>query len=155
MIVTCGLDYPEIIALAHAPSPSLIVFRLHDETPENIDRHVPKRVPGPSVGTYLLVVRYRALSDSTGHITIIFDKCNNYADKVEAVADSPVHFIGSFVPTRHPDLSAVDLLRAEPRTALQRILAILGNPWETGARCMTLRRNVEPMKTASLTGASI
>ena len=45
MIVTCDLDYPEIIALAHAPSPSLIVFRLHDETPENINRLLDRFLP--------------------------------------------------------------------------------------------------------------
>jgi len=45
-VLTCDLDYPEIIALAHAESPSLIVFRLQDETPENINRLLGQFLPG-------------------------------------------------------------------------------------------------------------
>jgi predicted nuclease of predicted toxin-antitoxin system len=41
----CDLDYPEIIALAHAQSPSLIVFRLRDETAENINRLLGRFLP--------------------------------------------------------------------------------------------------------------
>jgi predicted nuclease of predicted toxin-antitoxin system len=38
IVLTCDLDYPEIIALTHARSPSLIVLRLQDETVENVNR---------------------------------------------------------------------------------------------------------------------
>jgi predicted nuclease of predicted toxin-antitoxin system len=45
IVLTCDLDYPEIIALAHAQSPSLIVFRLRDETAENINRLLGRFLP--------------------------------------------------------------------------------------------------------------
>lgn len=57
--------------------------------------------------TDTLLARYRALSNGLEHITIVFDKGNNSADNLEAVADSPFHFIGSLVPTQHPDLLAI------------------------------------------------
>ncbi len=45
VVLTCDLDYPEIIALAHAGTPSLIVFRLQDETAENINRLLERFLP--------------------------------------------------------------------------------------------------------------
>jgi transposase len=51
--------------------------------------------------------RCRELGDGTGDITLVFDKGNNSADNLEAVADGRVHFIGSLVPTQHPDLLAI------------------------------------------------
>jgi predicted nuclease of predicted toxin-antitoxin system len=45
IILTCDLDYPEIIALAHAQSPSLIVFRLQDEAADNINRLLERFLP--------------------------------------------------------------------------------------------------------------
>ncbi len=35
---------------------------------------------------------------------LLFDKGNNSKDNLQAVADSPYHFIGSLVPTHHPEL---------------------------------------------------
>jgi transposase len=51
-----------------------------------------------------LVRRYRELTDSAEHVTIIFDKGNNSQDNLQAIGDSLYHFIGSLVPTQHPDL---------------------------------------------------
>jgi len=45
IVLTCDLDYPEIVALAHVKSPSLIVFRLQDETAENINRLLERFLP--------------------------------------------------------------------------------------------------------------
>jgi transposase len=57
--------------------------------------------------TEQLAARCRALSDDVEHITIVFDKGNNSTDNLAAVGETPFHFIGSLVPTQHPDLLAV------------------------------------------------
>ena len=78
------------------------------------DFHVPllhRTYPGnqPDAPTFrsltqALVARYRELTRGTEHVTIVFDKGNNSQDNLEAIGDSPYHFIGSLVPTQHPDL---------------------------------------------------
>jgi transposase len=40
-------------------------------------------------------------------ITLVFDKGNNSLDNLRAVDQSPYHFIGSLVPSQHPELLAV------------------------------------------------
>jgi len=54
-----------------------------------------------------LVARYREISGGAEHVTIIFDKGNNSQDNLETIEESPYHFIGSLVPTQHPDLLAI------------------------------------------------
>jgi transposase len=54
-----------------------------------------------------LVTRYHQIMLGAEHVTIVFDKGNNSADNLRAVADSPYHFIGSLVPTQHVDLLQV------------------------------------------------
>jgi len=81
------------------------------------DFHVPllhRTYPGnqtdaPTFGSLIdeLVRRYRQITDGTQHVTLIFDKGNNSAANLEALEKSPYHFIGSLVPTQHPDLLAV------------------------------------------------
>jgi len=81
------------------------------------DFHVPlfhRTYPGnqPDAPTFSgliddLVRRYRQMAKGTEHITLIFDKGNNSFDNLEAVGKSPYHFIGSLVPTQHPDLLAI------------------------------------------------
>ncbi len=81
------------------------------------DGHVPllhHTYPGNQVDaptfrslTGALIARYRELSDGTEHVTLVFDKGNNAADNLAAVADSPYHFIGSLVPTQHKELLAI------------------------------------------------
>ena len=61
--------------------------------------------------TAALVARYRAITDGTEHVTLIFDKGNNAQANLEAIADSPYHFIGSLVPTYHPKLLAIPARR--------------------------------------------
>jgi transposase len=61
-----------------------------------------------------LVARYRQLTDGAQHITIVFDKGNNSQENLEAIEDSPYHFIGSLVPTQHPDLLAIPASRFQP-----------------------------------------
>jgi len=81
------------------------------------DFHVPlfhRTYPGnqtdaPTFSSLIaeLVTRYRQITDGSQHITIIFDKGNNSHDNLQAIEDSPYHFIGSLVPTQHPDLLAI------------------------------------------------
>ncbi len=54
-----------------------------------------------------LISRYREITDGTEHVTMIFDKGNNSQDNLLAIEESPYHFIGSLVPTQHPDLLAI------------------------------------------------
>jgi len=57
--------------------------------------------------TDALVARYRELATGTEHVTLVFDKGNNSGDNLEAVEAGPYHFVGSLVPTQHPQLLAV------------------------------------------------
>jgi transposase len=40
-------------------------------------------------------------------ITIVFDKGNNSEDNLERIAETTLHFVGSLVPTQHPELLAI------------------------------------------------
>ena len=51
-----------------------------------------------------LVTRYRDISEGAEHVTIVFDKGNNSQDNLDAIKESPYHFVGSLVPTHHPEL---------------------------------------------------
>src|SRR6266498_2337415 len=51
--------------------------------------------------------RCREMSHRAGDITLIFDKGNNSEDNLAMVADTPLHFVGSLVPTHHLDLLAI------------------------------------------------
>ena len=51
-----------------------------------------------------LVARYREMVEGAEHVTLIFDKGNNSKDNLQAVQDSPYHFVGSLVPTHHAEL---------------------------------------------------
>jgi transposase len=54
-----------------------------------------------------LAAHYRDLVQSCDHITLIFDKGNNSAEAFQTLTETPFHFVGSLVPTQHPDLLAV------------------------------------------------
>ncbi len=54
-----------------------------------------------------LAAHYRDLAQSCDHITLIFDKGNNSAEAFQTLVETPFHFVGSLVPTQHPDLLAV------------------------------------------------
>src|SRR6516225_9793941 len=62
-----------------------------------------------------LFARCRSLSQEMREITLIFDKGNNSEDNLQLVSQSGVHFIGSLVPTQHPDLLAI------PRARMRRL----------------------------------
>lgn len=55
-----------------------------------------------------LADRCRILGNGVCDVTLVFDKGNNSKDNLAAVEDGPFHFVGSLVPTQHPDLLAID-----------------------------------------------
>jgi transposase len=54
-----------------------------------------------------LARRCRDVGRGACDITLIFDKGNNSQENLEAVENGPCHFVGSLVPTQHPELLAV------------------------------------------------
>jgi transposase len=54
------------------------------------------------------------LAEGCEHITLIFDKGNNSAEAFESVDDSIFHFVGSLVPTQHPELLSIPLEQFRP-----------------------------------------
>jgi len=64
-----------------------------------------------------LVRRYQILTDGALDVTLVFDKGNNAADTIEAVAESPYHVVGSLVPTHHPELLAIRENKLKPLDA--------------------------------------
>jgi transposase len=56
-----------------------------------------------------LARRYRQLAQGCEHITLIFDKGNNSKEAFGTLDGSPFHFIGSLVPSQHPDLLRLPL----------------------------------------------
>jgi len=83
-----------------------------------------------------LAAHYRQLAQACEHtvretrvprafrITVIFDKGNNSQEGLDNLAATPFHFVGSLVPSQHPDLLAV------PRRRFQ----ALGSPRLRNAR---------------------
>jgi transposase len=95
-----------IIGLALLVSADFHVPLLHRTYPGN-------QTDAPTFSSLIaeLVDRYHQITDGSEHITIIFDKGNNSHDNLQAIEDSPYHFIGSLVPTQHPDLLAIPAAR--------------------------------------------
>ncbi|MBI4800931.1 MAG: IS1634 family transposase [Elusimicrobia bacterium] len=55
-----------------------------------------------------LVERYATFAKGCSQITLVFDKGNNSQEGMELLDESPYGFIGSLVPTHHPELLAID-----------------------------------------------
>ncbi len=51
--------------------------------------------------------RCREMTLAVEDITVVFDKGNNSEDNLTMIADTPLHFVGSLVPTQHPELLAI------------------------------------------------
>lgn len=64
--------------------------------------------------TDTLVDRCKRLVTDVENVTLVFDKGNNSQDNLDAIEASPYHFVGSLVPTQHPDLLQIprDQLRS-------------------------------------------
>jgi transposase len=98
-----------IVGLALLVSADFHVPLLHRTYPGN-----QPDAPTFSSLTEQLVSRYREITEGTEHVTIIFDKGNNSQDNLQAIEESPYHFIGSLVPTQHPDLLAIPAKDFQP-----------------------------------------
>jgi transposase len=61
-----------------------------------------------------LAQRYRHLAQGCEHITLIFDKGNNSAPALHTVDASAFHFVGSLVPSQHPELLRIALEQFHP-----------------------------------------
>jgi transposase len=64
-----------------------------------------------------LIERHRLIASQVESVTLIFDKGNCSADNLQAIEDSPYHFISSLVPTYHPELLKVPARRFRPLEA--------------------------------------
>jgi transposase len=62
-----------------------------------------------------LFARCRSFSQPVDQITLVFDKGNNSKENLNLVKQSRLHFVGSLVPTQHPDLLAI------PREQMRRL----------------------------------
>ncbi len=76
-----------------------------------------------------LVARYRLLEQHCQDITLVFDKGNNSADNITAVAASPYHFVGSLPYDQHPELLKIPRNKFKP----------LSNPRLTGVEVFRTR----------------
>ena len=54
-----------------------------------------------------LSTHYRQRAATCDHITLVFDKGNNSQEAFATLQDTPFHFVGSLVPSQHPDLLAI------------------------------------------------
>ena len=71
-----------------------------------------------------LVSRCRLLTDEVEGVTLVFDKGNNSQANLAAVEAAPFHFVGSLVPTQHPELLAIDRERLAPVAELPGVRAL-------------------------------
>jgi transposase len=61
-----------------------------------------------------LIKRHKAVAGQCERVTLIFDKGNNSEGNIEQVDGSPLHFVGSLVPTQHQDLLKVPRSKYRP-----------------------------------------
>ena len=107
-----------------------------------------------------LARRCREIADGAETLTLVFDKGNNSRENLKWVERSPFHFIGSLVPTQHPDLLDVpaDRMRSLEADGLpgvrvyrtdyevfgvERTVLVIWNQALFDAQCRTLLREIE------------
>jgi len=61
-----------------------------------------------------LIERHKAVTNQCERVTLIFDKGNNSGANLERVDGSPLHFVGSLVPSQHQDLLKVPRSKYQP-----------------------------------------
>ena len=86
-----------------------------------------------------LARRCRDLGQGACDITLVFDKGNNSPENLEAVENGPYHFVGSLVPTQHPELLAVQ--RSQMRRLDKRELPAVW-AWRTTKKLFGIDRTV-------------
>jgi transposase len=66
-----------------------------------------------------IVARYSTFSEGAKDVTVVFDKGNNAADIIQKLdGETRYHFVGSLVPTQHPELLKIrreDMRRLDPK----------------------------------------
>jgi len=92
-----------IVGLALLVTADYHVPLLHDTYPGN--QSDPPTFAGL---TERIVSRCRSLTQGVEHVTLVFDKGNNSRNNLDAVEAAPFHFVGSLVPTQHPELLEID-----------------------------------------------
>ena len=101
-----------------------------------------------------LAARWRELFARHGEdITLVFDKGNNSAANLAALEEGPYRFVGSLVPTQHPELLAVPNHRLQPLDGIEgvrvwRILYTVHGAERTVL--VTWNRNLFDAQTATL-----
>jgi transposase len=61
-----------------------------------------------------LSTHYRQLAQSCEHITLVFDKGNNSEEAFASLQNTPVHFVGSLVPSQHSELLLIPRKQFRP-----------------------------------------
>ncbi len=92
----------------------------------------------PDVRTFertlpVLLRRLEAVGVDPASVTVVFDKGNNSGVNLERVAASGVGFVGSLVPTQHPDLLDVPDERFSPVPGIDGVMAYRGTKEVFGA----------------------
>ncbi|MCL6451955.1 MAG: IS1634 family transposase [Acetobacteraceae bacterium] len=64
--------------------------------------------------TESLLARYRLLCQHCQDVTLVYDKGNNSRANQAVIDGAPLHFVGSLVPSRHPDLLDVPRREFQP-----------------------------------------
>ncbi len=106
-----------------------------------------------------LARRCREIAAGAETLTLVFDKGNNSRENLKWVERSPFHFIGSLVPTQHPDLLAVEADQVRSLEAdglpgvrvyrtdyevfgIERTVLVIWNQALFDAQCRTLLREI-------------
>jgi len=61
-----------------------------------------------------LIERHNAVVSQCEQVTLIFDKGNNSEHHIKRLDESPLHFVGSLVPTQHQDLLNIPRSKYQP-----------------------------------------
>ena len=109
-------DWYANVEAIEAPEPHTVVFRLKRPQPSFLLMLASGYSPVYPTHVPLAELRQRCVELAQGcdHITLVFDKGNNSAKAFATVDDSDFHFVGSLVPTQHPDLLGVPLSAYQP-----------------------------------------
>ena len=104
-----GRSSLRIVGLAMLVSSDFHIPLLHHTYPGN-------QADAPTFAslTDALAQRCTELTTDVEHITIVLDKGNNSRENMEAIDASDYNFVGSLVPTQHPDL--LEIPRSEFRS---------------------------------------
>lgn len=87
--------------------------------------------------TESLLARYRLLAEHCQDVTLVFDKGNNSQANQAVLDGSPLHFVGSLVPSHYPDLLNVPRSEYQEGAAYGGVLA-----YRTEREVMGARRTV-------------